>query len=151
MSLPEYDPDRYLEYQPNHRLVVLRRVAIFVPIGALFTWLLLVAIGNLPGSIIGVVILGICALAIDYEAVHALRDLAARPQETRGPVQRLWTKSRVLWMGRVNYLVVEKRLFEVSEITSRELRVGDEVAILHWPHTNVILTVERTAQGADRT
>jgi hypothetical protein len=147
MSLPAYDPHRYIEYQPGHRTALYRKLLVFVPAGLFFTGLLAIAILNLPGTIVGVVILGICAFALDVEAVQATRDVLAQPRETIAPIDKIWSKSRFLWMGRVNYMIAGGRLFEVGPPAMIELRAGDVVRILHWPHTNVILTLERTSEA----
>jgi hypothetical protein len=149
MSLPAYDPDRYLQYEVSHRMAVYRKVAVFVPSGALFTWLLLVAALQLPGTIIAVVLLGICTLALDVEAWHALRDLVSRPVTTRGQVRRIFSKPRFAFFGKVHYMFVDKQMFEVDVVAAMELREGDEVEVVHWPHTGVIVTVERVA-GVER-
>ncbi len=143
MTLPPYDPSRYLEYNPGTRMTIYRRVALLVPAGILFTIMLAVALMNLPDTILVVIVFAICALALDVEAVNALRDLPAKPVVTRGKIERRWSKGRFLFFGRVHYLLIERRLFEVGPVASAELHLGDEVIIEHWPHTNVVVTLER--------
>ncbi|MEI7926393.1 MAG: hypothetical protein WCI61_09430, partial [Chloroflexota bacterium] len=65
------------------------------------------------------------------------------PATTRGQVARLWKKSRFLFAGRVDYMLVDRKLFEVNPISATELHEGDEVIVEHWPHTNVLISLQR--------
>lgn len=157
--------DRYLEYRDNSRLGLWRQALIYVPSGVIATALLVVAVMNLPGSIIGFVILAIFAIPLDVEAIQAVRDLLERePVASRGTVERLWAKSRFMFFGRVRYLLLNARrvedgrvdldrksrgtLFEVGEVTSLQLVPDDEIEVVHWPHTNAIVSVERLSGRA---
>ena len=102
--------------------------------------------GNL-GALIGLVIVGALAFALSFEAVAALRDLRGAPVTTRDRVARVWSKSRVLFFGRVHYLMVERRVFEVGPVTGAELSAGDEVEIVHWPHTNTLVSLRLVGSG----
>lgn len=133
---------RYLEQRHNHRSIVVRRALLLTPGAIGLTALLVFGIMNLPNSIIMTVIVGIAAIAIDIEAIAALRDLRATPITTHGKVQRSWSKARFLFFGRVHYLLVKRRLFEVHPLTGLELRPDDEIEIHHWPHSNVVITLE---------
>ncbi len=158
MAIPEWD-DRYLEYRPNHRVGLLIRTAIFVPSALLLTGLLVLALMELPSTILIVILLGLGALAVDMEAYHSVRDLMSEPVTSRGRIQRQWRKGRFLFFGRVNYLLVstrdpqdpdakpKSRLFEVGAVSAMELQPGDEIEALHWPRTNTIVTLERTARA----
>ena len=160
MATPQWD-ERYLEYRPNHRVSLLIRAAIFVPSGLLITVLLLIAVRDLPGTILIVIFLGLGALALDTEGYQTTRDLFSQPMTSRGRVRRQWKKGRFLFFGRVNYLLAEARdeadpdskaktrLFEVGEIAARELQPGDEILVTHWPHTNAIIALERTARASE--
>lgn len=144
VELPEYDPQRYLEYRVNHRLGLWIRSAIFVPAGLAFAGLFVWA--SMDMVIVAMVVLGICAIAVGSEAISTVRDLLATPVVTRGRVGRSWKKARLLFFGRVDYVMVRRKLFEISAITAIELQPGDEVEVLHWPHTNSIITLERVAR-----
>jgi hypothetical protein len=146
----QLDP-RYLEQRFDHRTVVVRRALLLTPAAIAVTALLVIAIQALPSSIVMVVILGISAFAVDMEAIASLRDLRAKPVVTRGRVDRLWDKSRFLFFfGKVNYLLIGRRLFEISTPARMELEPGDEVEVVHWPHSNVVVTVERLAKAPPR-
>ncbi|MEZ4501843.1 MAG: hypothetical protein R3C39_04420 [Dehalococcoidia bacterium] len=114
------------------------------------------------GAIIGVLILGIIAIATGFQAVTALRDLGARPTTTRGVVERMWDKGTVLWMSRTYYALVRstraddpartnRHVFVVSQEAFLALTEGASVVIEHWPHTHTVMrlsTVERAAKPA---
>lgn len=158
---------RYLEHRANHRFAVWRTAAIYIPSAVVLTGLLVVALVNLPNSIIGLVVVGIFALPVDWEAMQAIRDLLRRqPVTSRGVIDRQWSKSRFLFFGRVRYVLVDARrvredgsvdvsrkpkstLFEVGEMAGYQLNPGDEVEVVHWPHTNVIVTLERLHRSLD--
>jgi hypothetical protein len=152
--IPEWD-DRYLEYRPNHRTGLIIRTAIFTPAAVVGLILLAVAILGLPNSIILLVLVGIGTVAVCVEAYQGLHDLFAKPVLSRGRIERKWQKSRFLFFGRVNYLLVaaredgadpeskpKDRLLEVGPVSARELNLGDEVIVRHWPGTNTIITLE---------
>lgn len=152
--IPEWD-ERYLEYRPNHRTGLIIRAALFTPAAIVGLVLLTVALLGLPNSIILLLIVGIGTVAVCVESYQSLKDLFAQPMRSRGRIERKWRKARFLIFGRVNYLLVatreegadpdskpKDRLFEVGEVTAREVTLGDEVIVLHWPGTNSILTLE---------
>ena len=134
-----------LEERPGHRAVLVRKAIIHTPAAAGALALAAIALGGLlqgnAGALIGLVIVGALAFALSFEAVAALRDLRAAPVTTRDRVARVWSKSRVLFFGRVHYLLVERRVFEIGPVTGAELRQGDEVEIVHWPHTNALVSL----------
>ncbi len=136
---------RLLEERPGHRAGLVRKAIIHTPAAAgalLFTAIALLSLlqGNL-GSLIGLVIVGGLAFALSFEAIAALRDLRSVPVTTSSRVARLWSKSRVIFFGRVHYLLVERRVFEIGPVAEAELREGDEVEIVHWPHTNSLVSL----------
>ncbi|MCA9848674.1 MAG: hypothetical protein H6674_04340 [Dehalococcoidia bacterium] len=161
--------DRYLEYRDNARLGIIRRAAIYVPSGLVLTGLLAVAIVNLPNSIVAVIVLAIFSVPVDMEATQAVRDLLRKePVTSRGVIDRQWAKSRFMFVGRVRYLLVDLRrvegqggdlvdpgakakgtLFEIEELTNHQLHPGDEIEVVHWPHTNAIVSLELLSSGVD--
>lgn len=138
------EPD-VIETHPKHRRALLRRVVIYVPSGIVATALLLYGLTSLPQSIVAVVILAIFALPLNVEALSALRDLRARPVVTEGRIDRKWSKARFAFFGRVHYLLVDKKLFEVGPIGGTELQLGDQVRVEHWPHSNTLVSIARLA------
>lgn len=140
-----------LEEHHGHRATLVRKAVIHTPTATL-AWVLALSLlggllqGNL-GVIVGLVIVGVVAFALSFEAIAALRDLRTEPVTTHGAVQRLWTKGRVFFLGRVNYLFVQGRVFEVTAPTYAGLAEDDTVEVVHWPHTNILVTVSLMQQA----
>ena len=132
---------RYVDQQPHHRRALVQRAVLLTPVAVLVTGLFLVALSN--QAWVMVVIIGIVAVAADVEAIAALRDLRARPVLTQGVVGRTWKKSRYLFIGRVDYMLVDGALFEISAIAATELQAGDEVIVEHWPHSHLVVSIAR--------
>jgi hypothetical protein len=142
-----------LEEHFGHRAGVYRRAIIFTPlsIGFLvaFALVFLSLIGGNGGAVLGSAILGVIAFAVTFEAQSALRDLRAEPITTSGPAERVWTKSRFLVFGKTGYLLLDGRVFDIRVDTSMLLEPGTPVTVRHWPHTNLIVTLHRGAEGSD--
>lgn len=157
---------RYLEYRDNSRLAVIRQGLIYIPSGLVLGGLFIISLVNLPNSIIAFVILGIFTVPVLILASHAVLDLLRRePVTSRGIVDRQWSKGRFMFIGRVRYVLAEVRpvedgrvdldrkakgqLFEVEELADSQLNPGDEIEVVHWPHTNAIVSLERLSQSPD--
>ena len=147
-------PDILVEERQDSRRVLIRKAALYGPGGIVATALFLVALFSLlsgnVGAIFAVVIMGLVSFAVDYEAMADLRDLRATPITTEGPAQRIWSKGRIAFLGRVHYLLIERRVFEVSPITALEVTPGEHVRIEHWPHTNTVIAVHRVRPDTPR-
>lgn len=136
-----------VEAYPKHRRTLLRRAVLYGPSAALATAILVYALFFLPQSLIMVVIIGLFAIPLDMEAVAAVRDLPAQPMVTEGRIERKWSKSRFAFFGRVHYLLVDKKLFEVGPVAGIELQLGDQVRLEHWPHSHTLVSVARLASA----
>ena len=147
MREPQSDEIDYLEQRRNHRPALVRRALLLTPTAIAATGLLFYSAQYLWGSLLPVIIIALCAIAVDFEAVSTLRDLRSQPTTTRGRVDRLWKKSRYLFLGRVDYMLVGRLLFEIGPVAATELRPGDEVVVEHWPHTAIVITLGRTARA----
>jgi hypothetical protein len=136
-----------IEERPQHRRVLWRTAVLYIPAGLLATALFLASFVSLVtgnvGAIFAAVLLGLIAFAVDFEGIGAARDLRSQPETTEGPVLRTWSKGRLAFFGRVHYLLLERKVFEVSGLTAAELRDGDRVRVEHWPHTNTVIRVFR--------
>jgi hypothetical protein len=136
-----------IEENPKHRQSLLRRAAYLVPAAVVTMGGFLWALTWLPQSIIGVFFMGIIAIPLSLEAVGVVRDLRAHPVTTEGHIERMWTKSRFAFLGKVTYVLVEKKLFELSPVAGMELRLGDDVRIEHWPHSHALVRLTRVASS----
>lgn len=132
-----------LEERSNTRTSVMIRAAILTPMAIVLLGLLGLSSTYLPDSFLAVFVLTLGGIPAAIEAIAAIRDLSAAPTTTRGSVMRLWKKSRFLFAGRVDYMLVDRKLFEINAITASELHEGDEVIVEHWPHTNILITLHR--------
>jgi hypothetical protein len=102
------------------------------------------------GAVLPAFILAIISFAVLYELIASARDLRKEPVVVEGEIQRIWKKSKILVFGRQDYLMVDKKVFEIGIIAAEELREGQRVSIRHWPHTMRVVTVERVRDTASR-
>lgn len=136
-----------IEANPKHRQTVLRRAAFFTPCAAFAVFLFFFALAALPQSLIMVILVGIFAIPLAIEAVSVLRDLPTQPVVTEGRIERMWSKARFTFIGRVHYLLVDNKLFEVGPVAGRELKLGDQVRVEHWPHSHTLVSITRLASA----
>jgi len=146
---PDAIPD-VIEENPKHRQTLLRRVAVYVPSAAVATALFVYALTALPQSLIMVIVVAIFTIPLDMEAVSAVRDLSAQPVVTEGRIDRKWSKARFAFFGRVHYLMVNRKLFEVGAVAGLELQLGDQVRVEHWPHSHILISVARLTAAPPR-
>ena len=136
-----------IEENPGHRSNVVRTALIHSPGALIAIALALFALSGLlagnVGAIVPLLIVGLFAFTFSFQALAALRDLRASPTSTRGIIARRWTKSRVLLFGHVNYVLVERRVFQVGPVAYAELQEGDTVELEHWPHTLTVIALQR--------
>ncbi len=139
-----------IEERHGHRSVIVRSAIFYTPLAIVSGALFLVAAYNLLtgglAALIPTIFLGILGFATIFEAQANLRDLRSEPTVTRGPVMRSWNKGRFLIIGRVHYLLVEQRVFEVNPISAAEVEEGRYVEITHWPHSNTLITLYRSRE-----
>ena len=147
MREPQPDAIDYLEERADHRAALMRRAMLLAPTAIATIGLLLWSATGWPDSWFPMFIIAFFAIAVFFETIAALRDLRATPTTTRGRVDRLWKKSRYLFLGRVDYMLVGQLLFEIGPIAASELRPGDQVVVEHWPHTAIVITLGRTARA----
>lgn len=136
-----------IEERPLDRRMLVRNAVIYGPTAAVVVSLLLLALGALfsgnAGAVLPAIILGIVSFAVLYELIAALRDLRAEPVTTEGTADRIWKKSKLLIFGRQDYLMMERKVFEVGVLAAAELQEGQRVSIRHWPHTMRVISIER--------
>lgn len=139
-----------IEANLKHRQTVLRRAGYLVPSAVLASGLFVLSLTGLPSSIIMVILVGIFAIPLGMEAVSVLRDLPKQPVVTEGRIDRMWSKARFAFVGRVHYILVNNKLFEVGPVAGMELRLGDQVRVEHWPHSLTLVSVTRIASAPPR-
>jgi hypothetical protein len=139
--------DEFVERRTPTRSPILRNAVLYTPAAVVSVVLFMLALASLlsgnSGAILPTLLLAAVGFALVYEALAALRDLRAEPVVTEGEVDRIWKKAKLLVFGRQDYLLVQKRVFEIGAIAATELSVGQVISIEHWPHTMRVITVER--------
>lgn len=134
------------ELSPRGRLV---RDAIlytppFVVLGAVLV-LMLLGWGGRP--IIGMVIVAFLVFLFGYQSVQSLRDLGSRPRDVEGPIARRWTK-RDGFVWKSQYITVQRSIFRIPVEMYLDIKVGDTVRVHAYPHTGLVIAVERLAREA---
>jgi hypothetical protein len=136
---------RLLEEHTGARASVIRKAIIHTPPAIVAVSLTALAVVSLlqgdSALPVGVIIFGLFAFSFSLQSIAAVRDLRATPITSHGEVRRAWTRARFLFIGRIHYFQIERRVFEVGAIAHGELRPGDTVDVVHWPHTNIIVTL----------
>ena len=100
--------------------------------------------GN-KGAIFPLIFLGFISFAVFYEFISSLSDLRSNPIETKGEVTKMWKKSKFLLLGRQDYLLLNRKIFEIKTTTAMMLNVGDNIAIQHWPKTLKVIKLEKVS------
>ena len=95
-----------LESRANSRRSVVLRAVILTPMAVLLLSLLAISVQYLPSSFLAVTVLALGGIPAGIEAYSAIRDLRTEPITTRGTIRRLWKKTRFLFFGRVDYMLV---------------------------------------------
>jgi hypothetical protein len=127
------------------RFAILRGALIYTPLfvasgGGFIVVLLMLIGGGEPGLLVTLAVAGLAAVLTGYQSIQSLRDLAAEPRTSRGSIRRKWSRSDFL-IARSHYIYVDKSVFKIDPITFVELEDGDVVSVLHYPHTNTVVSV----------
>ena len=142
--------DLYLQFrdEKSSRRSVWMRVSLFVPLSLCCCLLLVWLIFSLPQTAVGLIIVGIFSVAIFIEGLSVIRDIASQPITTEARVSRLWQKGRLLVFGQVYYLLIDKKLFEISAFAYHQLESDAKpyVRIRHWPHSNIVISIQRAKE-----
>jgi hypothetical protein len=109
--------------------------------------------GAKAGGIVALVLIGFVTLLLVYQVVQTFRDMFARPVETLGVVDRLWSRHDFL-VFRNDYVFVEGDVFRIEPEHALDVKLGLTVRITHYPHTNAVIDVEvvpaaATSEAAD--
>ena len=130
--------------ESESRKLVWRKFLVFLPLSFVCILLLFWLVAQLPQTVIGLVIVGVFSIAIIIELVSAARDIRSSPIVTQGNASRLWQKSRLMIFGQVNYLLIDRRLFEINMHAYQFLNANTDrpIRIRHWPHSNLEISIE---------
>ena len=130
--------------ESESKKLVWRKFLVFLPLSFICILLISWLIAQLPQTVIGLIIVGVFSIAIVIELVSAARDIRSSPIVTQGKASRLWQKSRMMIFGQVNYLLIDRRLFEVNAHAYQFLNTNPDraIRIRHWPHSNLVISIE---------
>lgn len=129
------------------RTSVLRSTLLFSPFLAVSAFALSYIIGDVihdgatAGRIVGLVLTGVITLLLVYQVVQSIRDLFAEHVETVGVVERQWSRNEFL-LFRNSYIFVKNDVFRVEQEEYIEIKLGDTVRVVHFPHTAAVESVE---------
>lgn len=100
------------------------------------------------GTVVGLVVVGVIALLSGYQSIQAFRDLFTQPVETRGVVERKWSRAD-FFVVRSHYVMVKRNVFRIEPFEFVDVELGDTVSVIHYPHTSTVqsLTVEERGEG----
>ncbi len=132
------------ELSPRGRLF--RDAAIYTPLFlgclGLLIWMTLDAGARAP---VGMVLLAGMAFLFGYQCLQSLRDLREQPRSFSGPITRRWTK-RDAFVSKSYYITVDRAIYRIPVQIYLDLLVRDVVAIVAFPHTGTVLSVERLSR-----
>ncbi len=129
------------------RMTVLRNGLLFSPFFALSASALgfVIADGVTEGfeasKGIGIALFGFVTLLLGYQVVQSIRDLFAGKVETVGVVARRWSRNEFL-LFRNGYVFVENNVFRLDPKEFVDIKLGDTVRVVHYPHTSTVESVE---------
>jgi len=146
--------DLYLQFneERSSKRSVWIRVSLFVPLSLCCCLLLAWLIRSLPQTTVGLVVVSIFSVAIFIEGFSVVRDIFSQPVITEARISRLWQKGRLIIFGQVYYLLIDKRLFEISAFAYHQLKAITKpyVRIHHWPHSNIVISIQSVEEPENR-
>ena len=131
---------------------VLRSALLFAPFFALaLTGLALLVLeamdeGFGAGQVVAITILSFVSLLFGYQVVQSARDLFSGVVETKGVVERRWSRNE-FFLFRNCYIFVERNVFRLEPEQYIEVELGDTVRVVHFPHTSMVEALERVERG----
>ena len=123
---------------------VVAQALIFTPMAVVLLSGVAFAVLNIAAGNLGYVVMlaasGLLGLAVGYQALGYLRDIAAEPTLAEGDVTRKWTKGNFfIFFLPSYYIAVKGKIFSIRRVDYIGILEGDLVRISHYPHS---LTVE---------
>ncbi len=145
----EDDPELQAQiYEGRIRGGLIRSAALWTPcflavFGLLLFFLFDQLIGGGRGSWFLVVILAVFSGLLGFQASQSLMDLRSAPVEATHVVVRRWSKSDSLVM-RTHYMqLANKAILHGDKHILDGIKVEDTVVVRYYPHTGVILSVDK--------
>ena len=98
--------------------------------------------GDRGGTWVLVIVLGILATLFGFQSVQSLLDLRAAPLAATGLVTRRWARSDSLVL-RSHYVRIDNRILRGDSDLLANIKEGDYVEASYYPHSAVIVWIER--------
>ena len=135
------------EGSSSARASILRSALLFSPFLAVSAFALALIIGDVVngeagvGHGVGVFLVGLMTLLLVYQVVQSIRDLFSRCVETVGVVERQWSRKEFM-LFRNGYIFIGRNVFRLEMEEYVDIKQGDTVRVVHYPHTLTVDTVE---------
>ena len=135
------------------RASVLRSALLLSPFFAVSAFVLVYIIGDVVsdgfdvGHIVGIIIVGCVTLLMGYQVVQSIRDLFSKCVETVGVVERQWSRNEFM-LFRNGYIFVGNNVFRLEPEEYIDIKLGDTVRVIHYPHTAAVESVQVVTQEA---
>ncbi|MCZ2108448.1 MAG: DUF3827 domain-containing protein [Dehalococcoidia bacterium] len=151
----EHDPEimaRLIEHRVRNGLI--RSAVIWTPLflltagGCLFYMTDRVFGLGYGGTWFLVVVLGVLGALFGFQAFQALLDLRTKPREETGTVSRRWSRSDSLVM-RSHYIRVGSHILRGDVVLLDGVKEGDEVRVRYFPHSAVLVAVEKAGRTGE--
>jgi xanthosine utilization system XapX-like protein len=129
------------------RTSVLRSALLFLPFLAVSAFGLAFIIGDVvsagfdAGHVVGICLVGFVTLLLGYQVVQSIRDLFSSCVETVGAVERQWSRNEFI-LFRNGYIFVRNNVFRLTPDEYINVKLGDTVRVVHYPHTATVESVE---------
>jgi hypothetical protein len=128
------------------RRALLRSLLLFTPFLALAVAALVYVIMDLAANgadatVVATILLAFVMALLAYQVVQSLRDVFSGLVETTGVVERYWTRHELI-LFRGNYLFIDGNVFRLESHQALDVKLGDTVRLLHYPHTGAVESVE---------
>ncbi len=130
------------------RLSVVVQALFFTPLALITAAGVAIAIYNIAigdtGYAVLLVVSGVLAVVLGFQALHYLRDIGAAPVPEEGEVTKKWTKGNLFFFFLPShYIAVKGKIFAIARMEYAGLLEGDLVRVLHFPHTLTVEFIER--------
>ncbi len=137
--------------QARVRRTILRTAVMWTPVFAVvavmfvyFVFRLLFLGGGQGATWFLVIVLGLFGFLFGAQAIPALMDIYGAPADLEGKVSRQWSRSdSVFW--RTFYVRIGKKILRGAPELLIGLRPGTPVTVTYYPHTAIVITLERSA------
>ncbi|MCC6381528.1 MAG: hypothetical protein IT304_03420 [Dehalococcoidia bacterium] len=135
------------------RMGIVRTALIWTPFflvtgGAFLFFLYDQLFGEERGTWFLIVVLAGFATLFGFQSLQAVFDLFGQPKEVRGVVTRRWARSDS-FVFRTHYVRIGGRILRGDRDLLMDVKAGDEVTVRYYPHSAVIVALERMPRARD--